>query len=212
MASLCSYDVGQVRAEGRRYKDDVAAYHDAMDKLMKPINNYNNTQTRWKKKKYKPTLIKTRGNHEYRIERAANETPALFGHISYADLEEEKHGWKVHDFKKPVAIDNIAYCHYFTSGVMGNPIGGINHARSLVGKGNMSSCCGHSHMRDFWETTDAIGRRMFGLVVGCYFGHDEAYTTENKRFWRGVVSLNNVCDGSGDPEFISYRQIEENYS
>lgn len=212
MASLCKYDEGNVRAEGRRYADDIRAYRDAMDKLLRPINKYNNTHSKWKKKTYRPRLIKCRGNHEYRIVRAAGETPALYGHISYDDLKESKHGWEVFDFLKPAHIDNIAYKHFFTSGVMGRPIGGINHARTMVSKTYMSSVCGHSHMRDFWEDTDAVGRKVFGLVVGCYFEHDEEYTTENDRFWRGLVYLKGVHDGQAEPEFISLDQIKKDYS
>lgn len=212
MASLCQYDIGNVRAEGRRYVDDIAAYRDAMDKFMAPINKYNDTHTRWKKKKYRPDFIKCRGNHEYRIARAASENPALYGHITYDDLEESKHGWKVYDFLEPCVIDNICYKHFFTSGIMGRPIGGVNHARTLVSKTYMSSVCGHSHMRDFWEDTDAAGRKVFGLVVGCYFEHEESYTTENDRFWRGLVYLNDVREGQADVEFIGMNQIRSKYS
>lgn len=212
MPSLCQYDVGHVRAEGRRYSNDIRAYRDAMDKFMEPIHKYNNTHTKWKKKLYRPELVKCRGNHEYRIARAASENPALFGHISYDDLQEGKHGWEVYDFLKTACIDGIAYQHFFTSGVMGRPIGGVNHARTLVAKTHMSSVCGHSHMRDFWEDIDAVGRRVFGLAVGCYFEHDEAYTTENERFWRGAVYLKDVQQGQANPEFLSLAGIKKAYS
>lgn len=212
MSSLGKYDVGKVCAEGRRYVDDIASYHDAQKKIMCAMDRYNNTHTKWKKKTYRPKLVKCRGNHEYRIERAAGETPSLFGHISYEDLQEEKFGWEVHPFLKPVNIDNICYKHYFTSGVMGRAIGGINHARSIVSKAYMSSVCGHSHMRDFWEDTDACGRKVFGLVVGCFFEHDEHYTTENDRFWRGIVHLRGVCNGQAEPEFLSMDCLKQEYS
>lgn len=212
MPSLCQYDIGTLRAEGRRYGDDIAAYHDAMSKFMEPITKYNNTHTKWKKKTYRPDLIKCRGNHEYRIARAGAENPAMHGHLSFKDLKESKYGWEVHDFLEPVVVDNICYKHYFTSGVMGRPIGGVNHARTLVLKNYMSSVCGHSHMRDFWEDTDAAGRKLFGLSVGCYFEHDEAYTKENDRFWRGLVYLRDVHDGTAEPEFLSIKQIKEMYS
>jgi len=212
MASLCSYDKGNVRAEGRRYKDDIQAYHDAMDRLKKPLNKYNNTQTRHHKKKYKPRFVKCRGNHEQRIQRAATESPSLYGYLSFDDLKEAEYGFEVYDFLKPALIDGIAYQHYFTSGVMGRPISGVNHARTLINKKSMSCVCGHSHMRDFAEDIDAVGRRMFGLAVGCYFEHDESYTTENDRFWRGLVHLKEVYRGEAEPSFISIDRMREIYS
>lgn len=211
MASLSSYDVGSVRAEGRRYADDIAAYHDAMDKFMQPIIKYNDTHTKWKKKKYRPTFLKCNGNHEQRISRAANESPALHGHISLSDLKAEEYGWQVKPFLEPHLVDGIAYQHYFTSGIMGRPISGINAAATLVRKGYMSCVAGHSHMRDFWEDTTPVGSKVFGLVVGCYFEHDEEYTTENDRFWRGLVYLNSVHDGQGEPEFIDMARIKREF-
>ncbi len=211
MASLCSYDVGSVRAEGRRYADDIKAYKDAQKKLFAPMVKYNNTHSKWKKKQYKPELIKTRGNHEHRITRAANETPAMYGHLKLEDLQEASFGWDCYDFLKPAVIDGIAYQHYFTSGVMGRPIGGVNHARTLVSKCYMSCEQGHSHMRDFWEDTKVDGSKVFGLVVGCYFGHAEEYTSENHRFWRGITYLREVREGQGEPEFIAYDEIRRKY-
>ena len=211
MPSLCHYDIGTKRAEGRRYADDIAAYHDSQRKLFREINKYNNTHTRWKKKTYKPEMIKTRGNHEHRITRAASETPAMYGHLKLEDLKEEHYGWTVYDFLQAAVVDGICYKHFFTSGVMGRPIGGVNHARTLVAKGYMSCVQGHSHMRDFWEDTDASGRKLFGLVAGCFFEHDESYTTENDRFWRGITILHNVREGEADPEFVSIEEVMKNY-
>lgn len=211
MESLSSYDIGKVKAEGKRYVDDIAAYHDSCEKLFKPMKEYNNKHTQWKKKKYTPKLIKCTGNHENRINRAADETPALFGHISTKDLKEGYYGWDTQDFLKPVSIDGVCYSHYFASGVMGRPISGINHARTLVLKSYMSCVCGHSHMRDFWEDTNPIGQKLFGLVVGCFFEHEESYTTENKRFWRGIVHLSDVRCGEANPHFISMEELKRKY-
>ena len=207
MPSLSSYDVGTVRAEGHRYKDDIAAYHDAQERFIGALRRYNSTRGSMKKKKYQPRLIKTRGNHEYRIVRAANEAPRYYGHIDLRDLRENEYGWETYDFLEPVGVDGICYQHYFTSGILGRPIGGENHAASLVKKNFMSCVAGHSHTRDFWETTNAVGRRVFGLVVGCFFEHEETYTKENARYWRGLVYLHDVRDGEAEPEFLSL----ENY-
>lgn len=212
MASLSRFDVGTVQAEGKRYADDLECYHDAQRRIFGPIHEYNNKHTRWKKRRYQPRFIKTRGNHENRITRAANEDPKYFGHISVEDLREREFGWDVYDFLVPVEVEGICFKHYFTSGTMGRPIGGENHAASLVKKNYMSSVCGHSHTRDFWETTDAMGRKRFGLVAGCYFGHDNYYSHDNARYWRGLVYLHDVVDGQAEPEFLAYHYIEREFS
>ncbi len=211
MRSLGLYDVGKISGEGYRYRDDLDVYHDAARRIIDPITRYNNTHTKWKKKTYKPRIIKCRGNHEHRIVRAANETPAMYGTLKLEDLREEEIGFETFDFLKPCIVDNICYQHYFTSGIMGRPIGGVNHARNLVAKGMMSCAAGHSHMRDFFEDKDAAGRKIFGLVVGCYFEHDPHYTTEADRFWRGLVYLRDVHEGQANPEFVSIERVKQLY-
>ena len=212
MASLCHYDMGTLHAEGRRYKDDLHSYHDAMEKLTKPLTQYNNTMTQWRKRKYRPLMFKCTGNHENRINRAATEQPQYFGHIDMSDLREAYYGWQVIPFMKPLHIENICFQHYFASGVMGRPISGEYVAGNMVKKGMMSCVAGHSHLRDYWETTDVVGRKRFGLVVGCYFDYTPAYTTEAARWWRGIVRLHDVHDGSADPEFINIDYLKRKYS
>ena len=41
MPSLSSYDFGKRSFEGRRYKDDINAAHDAMAALLEPMEEYN---------------------------------------------------------------------------------------------------------------------------------------------------------------------------
>lgn len=212
MKSLSRYDVGTLDAEGTRYADDVQAYIEAQERIFEPIERYNNTRSRWKKRKYTPRFIKTRGNHENRITRASIQDPKYFGHISVEDLKEREFGWEVYDFLEPAEVEGICFQHYFTSGIMGRPIGGENHAASLVKKNYMSSVCGHSHTRDFWETTDAVGRKRFGLVAGCYYDHEDHFTKDSHRYWRGLVYLHDVSDGQAEPEFLAYHYIKREFS
>ena len=211
MGSLCHYDMGTLHAEGRRYKDDIEAYHDAMRRFRKPIDKYNNTRCRWKKRKYQPKLYKLTGNHENRINRAAIEDPKYFGHVTMEDLKEASFGWEVYPFLEPLIIDNIAFQHYFTSGVMGRPISSEYPAGMMVKKGFMSAVAGHSHLRDYWETVDFSGRKRFGLVVGCYMDYSPEYTTEDDRWWRGIVRLHDVHDGQADPEFVNINYLKRKY-
>lgn len=212
MGSLCAYDMGTLHAEGRRYKDDIAAYHDAMERFWKPINKYNNTRSRWKKRQYMPRLVKCTGNHEYRIHRASVEDPKYYGHISMDDLKEAEYGWEVIPFLKPFIWHDIVFKHYFSSGVMGRPISGEHIAANMVKKGVMSCVAGHSHMRDFWETCDASGRKRFGLVVGCYLDFEPEYTTERDRWWSGLVRLHDVREGQADHEFINIDYLKRKFS
>jgi len=205
MGSLSKYDVGRLSAEGKRYCDDVASANKALEIFNRPLADYNKTSTRWKKKKYQPKMIMCEGNHENRITVAAQSTPSLYGTISLADLQFNKYGWITHPLAKPAIVEGIAFSHYFTSGVMGRPIGGLNHARSLLTKCLTSSIVGHSHLRDMSEDVTATGKRILGLVAGCYFEHEMEWTGENLRYWRGLVYLHDVYDGMAEPEFLSLK-------
>ncbi len=202
MASLCMYDKGMRVAEGRRYADDVRSSVDALKRTMAPV----------KKMKAQPKFHITLGNHENRIDRATNQDPALHGKLSVDDLQFREHGWKVHPFLKPLVLDGILFQHYFTSGILGKPIGGVNHARTLVLKNYQSSVCGHSHARDYWEDVRGDGQRVAGLVVGCYDEGEHHYTTEQRRWWSGLVMLHECQNGAFEHAWFSMEYVKQKYS
>jgi len=211
MPSLCLYDREVKRREfiGRSYKEDVAVARDALERFEAPLLDHNAKR----QKPFRPRKVKLYGNHDFRIQRALLADPVqLDGLISLQDLGAEEWGWEVHDFLKMVEIDGILYSHYFTSGPMGRPIAGKHHAANLVAKTLMSATCGHSHARDFKTVTRADGRKVHGLVAGCYFEHFMDYAGQaNADVWRGVVIKRNVRDGDYDPEFLSLEAIRKRY-
>ena len=122
MPSLSSYDVGKKSFEGRRYTKDIDAGIDAMKRFMEPIQNERQRLKRNKHKTWKPRMVFLLGNHEQRIERAIESDAKLEGLMSYDHFMLEKMGWEVVPFLEPIIVDGVAYCHYFTSGVMGRPV------------------------------------------------------------------------------------------
>jgi len=212
MGSLSAYDKGNVHAEGKRYVDDIAAANNALARIMKPVNHEVDRLIRGRRKRWEPKFYHCGGNHDDgRINRAQVENPSMYGAIGLDDLDFKKWGWTCVPFLQPLNIENIAFQHYFTSGVMARPIGGENHAASLVKKGYMSCVAGHSHMRDYWETTDVVGRKRFGLVVGCFDEGNHHYTSEQDRWWSGVYMLHDVEDGQCEPVPYNMKYMLENY-
>jgi hypothetical protein len=215
MPSLSSYDYGKRCYEGRRYNLDLEAAWDARERFNAPINRFNEDRKRNHKPQYRPSMYALGGNHfEGRIERATQLTPMLEGTIGVADGRYEEFGWDYIPFKTPVKIDGVNYCHFFTSGVMGKPIGGEMPALSLVRKQLATCVQGHSHVLDFAHRTNTEGRRVWGVHAGCYLDPDqwEGYAGEaNKIWWRGVVVLRNVKDGDFDIETISIQELQKRY-
>ena len=209
MPSLSSYDVGKKSFEGRTYKDDVAAVHEAMNTLMTPILNKIERIKTNKKKQWNPKLLFTLGNHCDRINRAINLDRKLDGLISIDDLKYEEWGWEVIPFLEPVNVDGVLYAHYFTSGVMGRP---VTSARQLLLKKHMSCVAGHQQGRDVSYDKRGDGRQITAIIAGSCYPHDEDYMDfQSNKHWRGLVVLNEVNDGSFDEMFVSLDYLLRKY-
>ena len=214
MESLSSYDKGKKSFEGRRYKKDLAAGHDALQKFNEGILKYNAKRLEKKLKQYRPHMIMLGGNHEERIERVVQMQPEFEDVISLDDLRREEFGWQVVPFLQPVEIDGIMYSHYFVSGVKGLPIGGENPAKALLMKRFKSCTAGHTHILDFAERTSADGQKIMGLIAGCFFQGNEDWAPKevNEMWWKGVILKHEVRNGVYDPEFISIERLKKEYA
>lgn len=211
LPSLSTYDKGTKGFEGRRYLKDLEAVHEANKRILAPLRALQKHQRKHRKKVYQPELILTLGNHEQRILRACNASPELDGHLSYADLKYE--GWDVYDFLEIVEREGIKFSHYFASGLMGKPIGGINAARSHINKLYCSTISGHSHLFDYAEDVDAVGNKIQSLVVGCYVEDKPAWAGQQQfqQWSSGMVVLDNVKDGNYDLRVVSIETMEKLY-
>ena len=207
MPSLSSYDVGKKSFEGRRYAADIEAGNKAMTAFMKVIRDEQKRLRKHKKRIWKPRFVFTLGNHENRIERAIENDAKLEGLMSYEDLNLKD--WEVYPFLQPVIIDGVAYCHYFTSGVMGRP---VSNAKLLLQKKHMSAVMGHVQDRDIAFDRDASGKRMTALFAGIYYQHDEEYLNpQTNGSWSGLWMFNEVQDGAFDEMPISMTYLRRRY-
>ena len=195
MPSLSSYDTGKGSMEGRRYVDDVREEQKRMRKK--------------KKKVWKPRLVFLMGNHEQRIERAVDDNIQLADLLSYDDFNLVDHGWEVHPFLEVVTINDIAYSHYFTSGVMGRP---VSSARLMLNKKHMSCVMGHVQDRDIAWARNAVGVQHTGLFAGIFYTHDEGYLNpQTNTSWRGIWMFHEVKDGGFDEMPVSLNYLEKRY-
>jgi hypothetical protein len=209
MESLGQYDVGKKSFEGRRYKLDIQAAHAGMELLLRPLWEYNANAKKNHEKRYNPRLVLTLGNHEDRIDRCVEADAKLEGMLSQKDLGYEDFGWEVVPFLEPVVIDGIAYCHYFTSGVMGKP---VTSAAALLSKKHQSCVMGHVQGRQIAYGTRADGKQLTGLFVGGYYQHDEAYLKwQGNKHWRGLWVLHEVEDGQFDEMPVSMNYLKRKY-
>lgn len=210
MPSLSSYDVGTMKAEGRRIKEDIAVANEALDRFMRPIKAARDRSFRLHQKRWEPELEFLEGNHEHRILRAVNMDPKIEGLVHPADLKFREHGFHVSPFLKVRPVDGIAYCHYFVSGVMGKP---ITTARALLAKQHMSCFAGHQQGRDIAYSKRADGKKMTAIICGSCYLHDEDYlNAQSNQHWRGVYMLHEVNDGQFDEMPVSLNFLKERFA
>jgi len=209
MPSLSSYDVGTKSFEGRRYKTDIEAAHQAMEALLGPLRVYNDRARRGHRERYNPRMVLTLGNHEHRINKATNSDPKLDGTIGISDLKYASYGWEVHDFLDVVVIDGIAYSHYFTSGVLGRP---CTSAAAQLSKKHMSCIAGHQQGMQIATGHRADGSRLTSVIAGSCYEHDEDYMgPQGNKHWRGIMVLHDVRDGEFDLMPVSLKYLEKKY-
>ena len=207
MPSLSSYDRGTKSFHGRNYRSDIDSHLDFNTRLWDTVKAA---------KRKLPRRIILEGNHEHRIKKAINLQPELDGAISTDDL-------RMYDFydefieyegRSPgvITIDGINYAHFFISGVMGKAIGGQHPAYSILQRGHSSATAGDLHLLSYDAQTGTGGRRIQGLVAGCYQDYDADWAgLANRLWWRGAVIKRNVDSGNYDPQFISIESLKKEY-
>jgi hypothetical protein len=211
MPSLSSYDIGKKAFEGRRYRTDIQAAHQAMEALLGPIAAHNAAASRNHKARYKPRMVLTLGNHEDRINRAVNNDAKLDGTIGIEDLRYAEYGWEVYPFLDVVVVDGIAYSHYFTTGLMGRP---CTTASAQLTKKHMSCIAGHQQGLQIATAHKADGVRLTSIIAGSCYEHDEDYmSSQGNHHWRGILVLHDVSpDGEFDLMPVSLKYLRQKYA
>ena len=210
MASLSSYDKGTLSAEGRRLEQDIKAGRQALEVFFKPLKALQKEQRERKKKAYQPRLVWLMGNHEERLLRIPANTPELEGTIGYELLGLDDWGWEVYDFLTPAEINGITFVHYTPNPFSGKPYGGT--ALNILKNVGKSFVQGHKQTLDI-AIRPVYGNQMqLGIVAGAFYSHDESYKgVLGNNHWRGLLLLNNVKNGFGDPTFLSIEALKDKY-
>ncbi len=212
--ALSAYDKGKKKAEGKRVDLDIEAAVDARRRLTEPLKNLHFGLESWGRvveSSYTPRLIALGGNHEQRVDRYMNDHPELYGMMSQDISEAEKQGWEWYPFLQKVTVEGVTFCHFFHN-EMGKPLSGVSPARTLINKLHVSSVAGHSHIWDHHSQVNGEGKRLHGLVAGCYFEHHEDYAVQSNERWdRCITILHDVKNGDFDLEKISIERIKKRY-
>ena len=199
MPSLSSYDRGKRQMEGRRYVEDITAGARGVDQLSKHLPEHAR----------KVFLL---GNHEHRIERAAEDNAQLDGLVTLSHVLDplEDWGWEVYPYLAPVTIHGIVYSHFFYNPMTGRPYSGANLETRLKTIGH-SFTMGHQQGLK-WGRIDTVKGPHLGLVAGSCYLHDPEYLgPQAVSYWRGIIVKHDVDDGDYSPMFVSLSYLERRY-
>ena len=210
MRSLNQYDTlrGTKSFVTQSYEADVKSYIDSQQRLRKLFKQ---------NKKRKPQWVGMEGNHEHRIKTAIALDPRRegekyglsFGHLQTSKWFDEYHEYS-HSGPAIAEYGGVDFAHFFAPNSTGRALASTHHGHALLSKRHRSSVCGHTHQRDI-KFNDLAG--TVGLVVGNYKGGPEDWAGQsNDLWWSGVVRLKNLSGGSFDPEFVSMKELKDEYS
>ncbi|QOV07734.1 putative phosphoestherase [Acinetobacter virus fBenAci003] len=202
MASLSTYDKGQLSAEGRRFVLDIEAGDEALGIIEDYIRSV---------KGYNPRKVVVLGNHEDRIDRFVKTHPEFEGLIGTDKLAFHDYGWEVIPFLKPHNICGIHFVHYVINVNTGKPLGGNLDLRlKTVGE---SFVMGHQQMYAYAERQlPMTGRKQFAAVVGACYVHDEPYKGwQGNHHFRGCLMLYGCADGYAMQKKVELEHMREIY-
>jgi hypothetical protein len=210
MESLSSWDRGKKSFEGRRYKRDIEAAHEAQAAFLSPLQEFNERAKRNKEKQYHPRKVLTLGNHEHRTSRAIEDDAKLDGILSLDDLKYKEFGWEVYPFLEVVVIECVAFSHYFITGVAGRA---ASTAAAQLRKTNMSCVAGHQQGKQIAYASRADGSTITSIITGSCYEHEETYLgRQGNKHYRGLVMLHEVKNGAFDEMWLSLDYINQRYA
>ena len=205
--SLSFFDKGKLVFEGRRLSKDWDAHRTSVDLFETELA---------KAKGYKPRKVYTKGNHEFRIERAMNDSPGLDTLPNVTGYMQER-GWETYEYLQVAKVEGVLFSHLFPRTLTGRVTNssikyGANSANHMV-RANMASCvAGHKPGFDYAAVPGPGERKLHGLIAGSFYLHKETYAGPNSDInWKGVVVLNRLKAGSFDVCAVSIDYLRERY-
>lgn len=212
MPSLCHYERGKKSFMFQSVKEDIESGHKAEELIFGPMLKMNAGLAKQKKKQYTPLIVKILGNHEHRVQRVLDFEPRWEGSVSMDDFNTRLPIDEiVVPFGEFILVDDIAYSHYFASGVKNTP---CSSARLMLQKKGMSCTMGHIHTLDHASFTKPTGETCKALIAGSFHDPDHesfAGPQVDRIWWNGLIMKHKVLKGNYDVEEVSIKRLQEMY-
>lgn len=204
--SLSSFDKGKASAENRRLSKDWDAFRLAVDTIMASWAGI---------KGYKPRLVYTAGNHEFRVVRYQEANPELDtlpDPVAYM----KSLGWESYPFLTVAKVEGCQVSHLFPRSLAGRvTMAGLKYGapspEHQVRANMASTIAGHrpGYAHGTFSTQD---RQYHGLIAGSCYAHKEEWMGPRQdNNWSGVVVLNQLKRGEFDPCPVRLSYLKSRY-
>jgi hypothetical protein len=209
MESLCTHDDTSPEYYERHFWDEFSVGLDAFDKLESFTKRFGNKGC---------TFYITEGNHENRYNKWMASDNRLRTSPFPQTVDSLLHFYRptskvnYFPFLQPLVVHDIAFSHYFVSGLMGRPQGGERPAANILRAQFQSTVSCHSHVLDFAERTRADGSKLYSVVGGCFVDPKAKFAyagAARKLWWNGVHILHVTAPGEFDVETISLERLQQ---
>lgn len=181
----------KLELEGSRWKDDIEACKDGLNRLMRPFQ---------RRKRKLPHRIVTLGNHENRVNRWIAQEPRFEGMMAIDDLGFSQFGFQTFPYGKMVQIGGTNFVHNL--GTQSSRAAQITSPTNGIKSIGVSTVVGHSHK--FSHTPVPFrDRYVHGIDVGCAIhkdmGFGEGWSHQTAHLYRRCVwVLDNMKGGDFD--------------
>lgn len=213
MRCLSAWDRDKrLKMEGLRYRAEIEAGNEALDRLTGPVARYNRAVGLRKKGLYQPNWVYIEGNHEDRLTRYLDKDPTFLGTVGIAqDLNLTVRGFTWIPYRSYHYINGIGFTHIPFNKM--KEIGGVDITRKAQQVTIKSCVFGHTHeLHTSNVHVEGMDHLQQVLNVGCFFEDHEEYTKGKvTNYWKGLVLLHNYSEQRFDIETISMSRLKSKY-
>lgn len=216
LSAISGWDLSKrLTMEGRRYQQDCSAGNEAITRLFSPLKKLQIEQSKDKKKKYSPTVIRLKGNHEYRENVYLEQNPEMKGMLDidkltgYSDFYTE-----CIEYRERYVYNGISFMHCPLGG-NDQPLSGVCIPYKTLQRFVGNVVVGHYHRYEI-----SSGKRIDSdnihkaVICPAFFDGQPTYLSPSAPACidRGVL-LMDVCYKTGVPYFkeVPLEELYANY-
>ncbi len=204
---------GSITREGMRLRKELDVGAMGYKIMLHELSYYNKQQAKHKHKQYLPEVIFLKGNHEFRLDKLAENNAIFSGAFSIEKELNQVYPTTMVEYGEYIDIDGILFTHIpFKAG---RPLASVvNTTGATLDLVDKSVIFGHTHRLEVKEKRRAGSYNLIRAInVGCLFENIPNYAkNDNPAWWKGLVPITSYGKGEFDFSTLSMTQLKKQYA